>query len=82
MTIVPERFSGQVFADKYGLDSAGDDFFIIDGELLCAALPNLKESDLLDCVSVGPEPITEMIYDLEGLLARVEDLEEQLKKNI
>ena len=50
MTIIIDKtFDGKKFAEKYNLDYM--DFIIVEGELICPSLPDLKDADLLDCVA-------------------------------
>lgn len=48
--ILPEKFDGKKFADKYNLDPFVDFRGDGNGNLICPSLPNLLASDLLDCV--------------------------------
>lgn len=48
MINVPRNFSGEIFAQEYGL--AIDDFWIDKMRLCCPSLPDLNEDDIADCV--------------------------------
>lgn len=50
MPIMPNGFSGLLFAAKYNLGSS--DFWAVGDNLICPSLPKLKTSDLLDCVDL------------------------------
>lgn len=54
MVNIPVNFSGQKFAIKYNLDPLTD-FRVEDDILFCPSLPNLTDSDLLDCVVTQAE---------------------------
>jgi len=60
MTIrIPPDFDGAKFAKKYSLDPLTDFYDDGHGNLACPSLPNLTETDLLDCIVDPPSPFIE-----------------------
>lgn len=54
--IKPYNFDGAKFAKKYNLDPLKDYWDDGNGNIVCPSLPNLTDSDLLDCVTVWAPP--------------------------
>lgn len=67
MANIPVNFTGTKFMTKY--NKTIDDFWVDVRELICPSLPNLQDSDLLDCVITAPPPPS-----LEDRLTGIEDL--------
>lgn len=65
MPTIPANFHGGKFMTKYSLSQS--DFQVRDNELICPSLPDLTESDLVDCV-VTPEELADLALRLQALL--------------
>lgn len=48
MPTVPNNFDGDKFLSKFNLKEGH--FYILGDQLICKSLPNLTDTDLLDCV--------------------------------
>lgn len=91
MPLKPHNFDGEKFAKKYNLDPFGDFYDDGKGNIICPSLPNLTDTDLLDCLLDPPrsvkttaeEAIAEVKktenMEIQNLLVVIEGLEKRLK---
>lgn len=73
----PLNFDGSKFALKFGLNAIppSPDFWIdANGDFQCPSLPNLTETDLLDCIADAPSPYQVFVMPLKAPAIYVEDI--------
>lgn len=59
MPLKPLNFDGEKFAKKYNLDPFRDFYDDGKGDIICPSLPNLTNTDLLDCIIDPPRQIND-----------------------